>query len=250
MRQYHGNKIKVIAITSTAQDTPTFRPDNEMSLQTWRPASSVQPSLLCMPCLCGRFRLPYYMRQRILNNQLRSLKIMIMKRRTWLLPTKGRFGDNCGLAVLGTPKTELCYPTGCSTSVSSKLSGPVLWTNDSRVNPRTDGGLGQLRTDGGGGGGYQHPLRFPELCVLARIKSVRKHLLSSTIFTKMIFRSGQYWGHQRSSKVKLWQYFIPFRKYARVSDTILGRRKGKKQSIDLELFFRQGSIRFDLTSTV
>ena len=88
-------------------------------------------------------------------------------------------------------------------------------------------GLGQLCFDGGT---YNRPpLRSPKLCVLPRIqKSVRKLSLSSTIFTKMILMSSQYWGHQTSSKVKLWQYSILFRKYACISETILVRRQGKK----------------------
>ena len=44
-----------------------------------------------------------------------------------------------------------------------------------------------------GGGGYPPPQRSPKLYVLAIIKkSVRKLLSSSTIFTEVILRPGQY----------------------------------------------------------
>ena len=127
----------------------------------------------------------------------------------------------------------------------------MLWSFANWINPRTDGGLGQLRTDGGGGSVYPpFPQRSPKQCVLARIqKSVRKISSSSTVFMKVILRSGQYWGHQRSSKIKFTEFHTKFSEMCYYL-SILVRGPGKKHSIALELFFRWHGIRLELLSTV
>ena len=65
-----------------------------------------------------------------------------------------------------------------------------VYRSSKTFNPRTDGGLGQLRTDVGGGGVYS--LDISETMCPSENKKRRKFLASSTITAKVIFSSGKY----------------------------------------------------------
>ena len=70
------------------------------------------------------------------------------------------------------------------------------------VNPRTDGGLGHLSTDGGGADNRPQGDLKNEASYRQAVNGIGYGRASSTIFTQVVFRSGQKW-RPRGKKQKM-----------------------------------------------
>ena len=106
------------------------------------------------------------------------------------------------LQILAFQKPRHCWPVG-----RSLILRLVLWTSPhasrSALNPRPGGGLSHLRPGEGAGGNNDHTSES-KLRGIGR-PGKKRWIALDEYFRKYFdhfFRSGQYWGDQRSPKVK------------------------------------------------
>ena len=121
--------------------------------------------------------------------------------------------------------------------LKKKMGSPLAL--QSNINLRANGGLGQLRTYGGGADNSPPPLPISETTCPSENRKHQKALVKLYSIYRDDFEIRSIMRSRDVIKGQVVANFhIFFQKYASISETVLGRRPRKKHSTALKLFFR------------